>query len=227
LDTLGAFAELPERNVLGRLGADGVACHRVARGVDGELPGQRVTDVNLTLAALDDTALPTTTQEDFWAGREDGRRAARVLAALQGWLGADAVQVLCRRGGRSPDDQMRWVTWSPVDTLVPMTPAPWPGHLPSPAPALVHRQPLAVELSGREGPVVVTGAGELTGDPVRLSVAGDRWAPVVGWAGPWLASERWWQPGWRRAVHLQVVTAGPAYLLRLERGSWRLVATYD
>ena len=44
--TLGDFAALPESHVLGRFGADGVLCHRVAGGRSGELgdlrqPGRR------------------------------------------------------------------------------------------------------------------------------------------------------------------------------------------
>jgi protein ImuB len=39
--TLGAFAALPEPHVVGRFGADGVACHRVAGGQSGELEGLR------------------------------------------------------------------------------------------------------------------------------------------------------------------------------------------
>ena len=35
--TLGEFAALPESHVLGRFGADGVVCHRVAGGRSGEL----------------------------------------------------------------------------------------------------------------------------------------------------------------------------------------------
>ena len=41
LRTLGDFAALPESHVLGRFGADGVACHRVAGGRSGELTGLR------------------------------------------------------------------------------------------------------------------------------------------------------------------------------------------
>ncbi|HLH28238.1 MAG TPA: hypothetical protein VKW77_04950 [Acidimicrobiales bacterium] len=39
--TLGDLAALPEAHVLGRFGADGVACHRVAAGRSGELEGLR------------------------------------------------------------------------------------------------------------------------------------------------------------------------------------------
>ena len=37
--TLGGFAALPGPQVLARFGEDGALCQRVARGVEGELPG--------------------------------------------------------------------------------------------------------------------------------------------------------------------------------------------
>ncbi|HUO49675.1 MAG TPA: hypothetical protein VMU09_12670, partial [Acidimicrobiales bacterium] len=41
ISTLGRFAAVPDGHVLARFGADGAAVHRVAMGVDGELPGLR------------------------------------------------------------------------------------------------------------------------------------------------------------------------------------------
>ena len=62
-----------------------------------------------------------------------------------------------------------------------------------------------------------------------MSVAGERWAPVVAWAGPWPVDERWWDPpAHRRRARAQVVTAdGTARLLALEGGRWWVEATYD
>jgi len=54
---------------------------------------------------------------------------------------------------------------------------------------------------------------------------------VVGWAGPWLLSERWWvaaddRPGLR--AHLQVTfDDGRAVLLACTAGGWTCEATYD
>ncbi len=52
---------------------------------------------------------------------------------------------------------------------------------------------------------------------------------VVGWAGPWPADERWWDPtGHRRRARLQVLLEdGSAHLLVLECGRWGIEATYD
>jgi hypothetical protein len=227
IDTLGALAALPERHVLGRLGKDGVVCHQVASGRSGELPEQRQPDAERMLAALAAPETPST-QEDFWAGHQDARQAARVLAKVQTLLGPDAVQVVRARPGRGAEEGFDFVTWSPVDALVPSRPsAPWPGRPPSPAPAVVYRDVFPAELDGKGKAVTVSGRGELSAPPERLSVAGDRWTPVLGSAGPWPAWERWWRPSRQRTAHLQVMTTGRAHLLRTDRGAWRLVATYD
>jgi protein ImuB len=77
------------------------------------------------------------------------------------------------------------------------------------------------------GAVEVSGRGLLTAGVERLSVDGGPWQPVVGWAGPWPVTERWWSVRRRRA-RLQVVTAdGVARLLCSERGEWWVEALYD
>ena len=83
---------------------------------------------------------------------------------------------------------------------------------------------------GADGAVVgVTGRGAVTAAPARVSVAGDRWAEVVAWAGPWPVDERWWdEPAHRRRARFQAVVAdGSAWLLALEGGRWWAEASYD
>jgi protein ImuB len=73
----------------------------------------------------------------------------------------------------------------------------------------------------------VSGRGLLNEDMVHLSVEGGPWQPVVGWAGPWPVTERWWAVRRRRA-RVQVVTAdGTARLLCTERAQWWVEALYD
>jgi protein ImuB len=83
--------------------------------------------------------------------------------------------------------------------------------------------------------VRVTGRGLLSAAPALVSVDGGRWEDVVGWAGPWPASERWWTARRRRA-RLQVVSTLPApgtpprqtaRLLVVERGRWWVEAVHD
>ena len=109
---------------------------------------------------------------------------------------------------------------------------PWPGRLPPPSPALVHTVPVPVEVLGPDGePVGVTGRGRCTAVPsrLRLPAAAGSSVVILGWAGPWPADERWWDPVTaRRRARLQVLLEdGTAHLLVLEQGRWCLEATYD
>jgi protein ImuB len=190
-------------------------------------------------------------QLGFWGEEtEADARAARALARLASMLGHDAVQVPERSGGRGPGDAVRLVPAVGVDLrerdLDPGSAtrgAPWPGRVPEPAPAIVHQPPRPVQLrdaAGRE--VAVTGRGLLRSPPTSLcigtgtgtgtdTVTGAGTGPaveLVGWAGPWIVDERWWDPTTRRrAARLQVQGLTGAWLVVREHGSWWLEATYD
>lgn len=172
-------------------------------------------------------------QHGFWGGRSaDDERARRGVARVQGILGADAVLVPERRGGRGVHEQVRLV---PLDAAgsgagAAVAHAPWPGRLPRPHPGSVWPDPLPVELTGAGGETVgVSGRGVLSGTPAKLCVDGRNRLEIVGWAGPWIVEERWWDPtGSRRRARLQVqVVGGAAYLVALEAGAWWLDAGYD
>jgi nucleotidyltransferase/DNA polymerase involved in DNA repair len=229
--TLGQFATLPSRHVLARFGADAGLCHRVARGEEGELAGLRDPSIGRRLQAVRGEALGAEGphQPGFFGGTSAAdARAARALARLQERLGPEAVLRGQLREGRSPAERARLVPWGSKEASRPGTGAPWPGHLPSPSPAVVLAEPLPAEMvDASANPVRVTGRGLLAGEPARLSVAGGPWQEVVGWAGPWPTSERWWVARRRRA-RLQVVTRdGAASLLIAERERWWLEAVYD
>lgn len=251
LHTLGAFAALPERHVLARLGAAGVTAHRLARGVSGELPGFRQPALAARMARLV-APLPGTgggswRQAGFWGGRRHAdQRAAAALGAVQHLLGPRAVQVAHPQGGRSPAERARLSTWAGLAPATVPTPpptgvgrpavggpmpdtGPWPGRLPPPAPAVVLRHPAPVTLAGEGGqPLSVTGRGELIGNPRRLRIGEGPWAPVTAWAGPWPSWERWWTAAEQREARLQVVTGtGLAHLLAARHDGWWLLATYD
>jgi protein ImuB len=158
---------------------------------------------------------------------------------VQALLGADAVRVPERRGGRHAADQIALVPAAAVDLTdrrldpAPRTPdgsPPWPGRLPLPSPAVVLPEPRpAAVLDERGATVTVTGRGLLGASPAALSVDGGAPVRISAWAGPWLVEERWWDPGrGRRAARLQVCTDdGTARLLSLESGRWWIDAVYD
>ncbi|MHB1847865.1 MAG: hypothetical protein ACYCSX_02305 [Acidimicrobiales bacterium] len=256
LSTLGGFAQVPAADVLARFGTRGIRAHRLARGLDGELSGYRVSGMGARLvAALGHALALQDRQPGFWGGTSAAdERAGEVLTALQRRLGTEAVTVPVLEGGRGPADRCRLVTWSPVvarsspasspgsssapgrerkgsrrkASQAPLEP-PWPGRLPPPAPARVTVGERPVEVLDRSGvPVGVTARGLLTAEPERLSVDGGLWVPVVAWSAPWPVEERWWSTARRRAARLQVLTAdGVARLLVTERRRWRVEATYD
>lgn len=247
LRTLGDFAALTERHVVARLGADGLVRHRLARALDGELPGFRQPAVAGRMARLaavpgpspstgpaaggDDHPGGCPQQAGFWGGRRHADdRAARALAAVQHLVGPDGVQVARCQGGRAPTDRARFAMWAAAARRAEDGPeAPWPGRIPPPAPTIVHRQPAVAALVAATGsPVGVTSRGDLTQPPDRLRVGTGPWTGVVAWAGPWPAWERWWAPDPNREARLQVVTTRQlAHLLAARHDGWRVLATYD
>lgn len=195
-------------------------------------------------------------QLGFWGGSsEAGERAVRALARVQALVGSDAVLVPEPRGGRSPGERFGLVPLDAVDLAArtPRDPAPWPGRLPTPSPAVVLTRPEPVEVLDADGRrVSVGGRGAISAPPagVRLPRGGNAacrggHAVVRAWAGPWCIDERWWDAtAHRRRARLQVVLApegdddveervrphpsrGSAHLLTLEDGRWWLEATYD
>ena len=203
-------------------------------GVQGGGPrnhSERPTGGIALLRLVPDQVVPDEGRQlGFWGGvKEADERAARGVARLQGLFGPDAVAVPERRGGRGPGERVGLVPAHGVRlgtaVATPDADRPWPGHLPAPSPAIVHLDPVAVDLLDAQGePVRVSGRGLLVGTPARC---GGR--EVVGWAGPWPSEERWWDPAAsRRRARLQVVLADrTAQLLSLEQGRWTIEATYD
>jgi hypothetical protein len=237
ITTLGQFAALPAASVSDRFGADAAACHAVARGESGELPGQRDRAIarRLRVATGEDPDHPPDapappSQPGFFGGASEAdRRAARSFVQVQERLGIEAVLIGRLRGGRDPAGQSVLVPWgSPEADTGPAVGAPWPGQLPPPAPTDVLRSPRHAELVDAEGnAMVVNGRGLLTAPIDRLSVDGGPWEKVAAWAGPWPVTERWWAVRRRRA-RVQVVTEeGVARLLCSERGRWWVEALYD
>ncbi len=223
----------------GALTAAAVA-DRVRWQLDGWLNGSsaaRPTGGLTRLAVAPDVVLPAGGRQlGFWGGQtEAAERAARVVARVQGILGPTAVTAPERRGGRSPAEQVIAV---PADTVDldrdhidgVAVDAPWPGSVPGPSPARLHRPPLPAQVLDADGDEVrVDGRAQISAAPATLVVDRGPAEPVGQWAGPWPADERWWDSErHRRRARLQVVGAsGGARLLLLEGGRWWVEATYD
>jgi protein ImuB len=221
----------------------GAIAERVRWQLDGWLTaGGTTAGITLLRLVPDEVAPDNGRQLGFWGGEAVAdERAARALARVQGMLGPDAVVTAVIGGGRSPAEQVRLVPWgdprTPARPCGPQaspvggaeTPA-WPGRVPAPAPATVPPAPLPADVAAADGtPVRVEARGLATAAPARISVAGGPWTDVVGWAGPWPADERWWDPpAHHRRARLQVQLAGGrAHLVALEGGRWWIEATYD
>ncbi|GAA4726031.1 DNA polymerase Y family protein [Isoptericola chiayiensis] len=210
--------------------------------------------VHLALAA-EDVAPAGTHQPSLWgadAGQDE--RARQALDRVQGLLGGDAVLTVRRAGGRHPRHRVRLVPYG-EEAVVDRSPdRPWPGALPSPAPATVLPEPAPVRLLDAAGADVVVDArlamsgrpalvrrhrdtGSSTGSPLHGcddpvsrrpgGISGEE--RIVGWAGPWPLAERWWAPdGGTRRVHLQAVLEdGRGLLLAQVAGAWQMEALYD
>jgi protein ImuB len=176
-------------------------------------------------------------------------RAHRAMSRVQGLLGPESVVTAVRSGGRGPGDEIIYVPWG--DERLPARPAdqPWPGRLPSPAPATVLVDPLPIDVRDSEGVrVEVTPRLAVTAPPARLVLATNRpgrtiaasmasatggghesVVEIVDWAGPWPVDERWWAPeeASRRARFQVVLGDGRALLLNVADGDWSVEAIYD
>jgi protein ImuB len=173
-------------------------------------------------------------QLGLWGGRTQADEwAARAVARLATLAGAEHVVVPAATGGRLPGDAYGWVPAVTADLAEPaqrLTPpeGPWPGNLPSPSPALVYPEPLAIDVLDNEGRSVrVTGRGAVSAVPatVRRSTRAEA---VVAWAGPWPLEERWWDTTRaRRSARFQLLTeSGSLLLVSLEQQRWWLLGDY-
>ena len=226
----------------GALSASALA-ERARWQLDGWLSGaaERGPTGGLTLLRLtpEEVRPDAGRQLDFWGGQADSdARAARALARVQGMLGPEAVVTAVLTGARSFAEQARLVPWGDArdeageGSAGPRAeggkPAPWPGRLSDPSPAVVHQPPRPADLTDPGGaPVEVSGRGVMSAAPGFLSVAGEKGERVTGWAGPWPLEERWWDGGGRRRARLQVVLeSGAAHLVYREAGRWWVEASY-
>ena len=229
VSTLGRFARLDVDRVIERFGTEGVHCHRVASGAEGELDGLRDPTILVRLAALDEPP-PLAVQPTFFGGTSLATERAEAAAwRLQRRFDPGMVQVARLRAGHDPSERAVLVPFASSGDLGTEAAAPWPGRLPAPSPITVLSAPELVELVDPAGsPVAVDGRGLLTGVPGRIVLARSAQPDeVAAWAGPWPLTTRWWGDRRRRA-RLQVVTStGVALLLGSEHGRWWMLGRYD
>ena len=224
----------------GTLSAGAIA-DRVRWQLDGWLSGAASVRPTAGISRLslvpDEVVAARGRQLGVWGGETlVDERVMRAIARVQGLLGIDAVTVPECRGGRGPADQVTRVPAAAVDLTTSRPGArldiviePWPGRVPTPAPATVHPEALPVRVvDADDRPVGVTGRGTATGVPIRMAIDGRGWAQVTAWAGPWPADERWWDARrHRRRARFQVLLAdGAAHLLAVAAGRWWLEASY-
>jgi protein ImuB len=164
----------------------------------------------------------------LWGRSPQDGRARRAIARVQGLLGPEAVAAAVLTGGRSPADRARLVPWGSSPGSDPAAEAPWPGRVPRPSPALVHRSPLPATLLDSAGKLLaISGRGVLSAPPAVLSTGDTPGRRVAAWAGPWPLEERWWDAAGRRRARLQILLeGGEAHLVYCESGSWWMEASY-
>lgn len=185
----------------------------------------------------------------LWGGLgEASRRAARAFVRAQALAGEDAVQVPAQLGGRLLAEQITLVPWR-AEKPAPRI-GPWPGSLPSPAPATVLQEDSAVRLVDEDGrPVVVTGRGLLSAAPALLAVPAEGAGAlaqhglrertrhrIIAHGMPVPLDQRWWSSDAVRAARLQLLLEGEeetsapgqiAVLVLSRAGSWSVEGVYD
>ena len=168
-------------------------------------------------------------QLGLWGAEESLERVARALARVQGVLGPDAVTTPVATGGRDAGDRVTEVRWGDPRVAAKPVDRPWPGTLPTPAPATVLPDRRPAQVVGADGgPIAVDDRCEITAAPARVCVGG-RWLDVVGWGGPWPALERWWDPHTTdvRSRFQLATDDGGAWLVTARADGWWLEAVYD
>ncbi len=134
-------------------------------------------------------------QYGLWGSEgESDQRAGWALARIQGLLGPAAVQAPAAAGGRSPDQRIALIPWGQEQTVDRDPAAPWPGRLPAPSPTRLlraaHGMVVLRDDHGRD--VTLTERGRFSTEP-RWCVTESGRTRVLGWAGPWLLDEQWWE----------------------------------
>jgi hypothetical protein len=227
LHTVGAFADLAPARVAERFDRDALHVHRVARGEEAELVGQRDLRMAAMLRRLRGQDASQEVQGGFFGDHLDAdRRAAAVAHRVRLRLGPEGVSTASLVGARAPGERAALVPFGSAATLSEPT-GPWPGRLPAPSPTMALTRPVALVLRDeRQREVHVDARGLLSDAPVTVVFERGITRGVEWFAGPWPSLERWWAIRRRRA-YLQVLTTHEALLVYAEGGRWWLAGVYD
>jgi protein ImuB len=229
-EALGPWGGIPHRVTVEAEAAGGTTCSRVWRSSDPFTEAEIAERIRWQLQAwVEGRGIPGGIARLLLApaDRSDrGRQlrldddsaseleARRAVARVEALMGPDAVLGSRLQGGRDPGERVQWHRWGEEPDPPARDPAaPWPGRVPPPAPSLVvdEERLLEVEWDG--------------GFPTRIRL-GSRWEPVLGWAGPWRRTGRWWE-GEAPADRYQIVTSAGAVLCEIREGRCVMRAVYD
>jgi protein ImuB len=174
-------------------------------------------------------------QYGLWGSEgESDQRAGWALARVQGLLGPESVLAPANSGGRSPQQRIALIPWG-QEQVVPRDPvAPWPGQLPAPSPTrlLPTSQGQVALRDARGNDVTITQRGMFSAAPQWCVAEAGRRTRVLGWAGPWVLDERWWDTAIDRLpprlarVQLELADGAPL-LLGYRSGGWSIEGVYD
>lgn len=196
-------------------------------------------------------------QYGLWGSSgEDDQRAGWALARIQGLLGPESVLSPVPSGGRTVIEGIELIPWGLERVAKRDAAAPWPGRMSAPSPTRLTTAPVAPEkyhppirnrpaarsvkkddiadqkiqiLDQHGAGIFLTHRGVLSGEPSWCSGVSEKASRVVGWAGPWLFDERWWEKEQSSArARLQISLAtGPPMLMALGERGWSVEGVYD
>jgi protein ImuB len=193
---------------------------------DYENPPGGITALRLT---PDQVVRAAGQQLALWGEAVVTDRVAHAAMRVQAMLGHEAVLRPVLGGGRNVHDQVTPIPFGEKGEPGLAADPPWPGQVIGPAPGLVFPVGRAAEVTDHAGQAVtVSGRCALSAAPARLAVPGEPSRRVIGWAGPWPLSERWWDPAAaRRRARFQLATDdGRAWLAVVQDGRWLVEAAY-
>jgi protein ImuB len=201
-----------------------------ASALNGRLPARPTAGIDRLRLIPDGLVRYAGMQPGLWGelGVAD-ERAHRAMVRVQGLLGPDSVFTAVLGGGRGYAERVRLVPWG--DERIPENvDQPWPGRLPTPAPATVLPEPAPIAVRTADGSLLAVDPRlALTGVPAAVQIGREPAVAVAGWAGPWPVEERWWAPEEaNRLARLQLgLTDGRVVLVACRGGAWLLEAIYD